>query len=155
MRFFWDDPINSAVVVLLAMLPALLAMAPGLALAARARRLASRVDPSADESEIDGAGLASAILGTISASAPAIVRASGPLANFYDPGNREVRLSEGVAAGRTPEALGAAATPILPYRFQSACSGPCRLYPIIILALSLVCRKPICSRCRNNQPHWS
>jgi Zn-dependent membrane protease YugP len=109
MIWIWDDPYNSLLVYLYVMLSPLQPVVPGLVLAIWARRQSSRVAPAAGEVAIDGAGLASAILGTIGESAPRLVPASGPLANFYDPWKKELRLSEAVSGGRDLEALGVAA----------------------------------------------
>jgi Zn-dependent membrane protease YugP len=97
---FWDDPFS------------VLVLAPALALAIWARRrlrsACRRTATSADGSAITGAALAAVIMEAEGASAT-LVTAAGPLATFYDPGRRELRLSAPVAEGHSVSALGLAA----------------------------------------------
>lgn len=109
MTFFWDTPFESSVVFLLTMVPAVLPVVPGLLLALWARRRVAAAETSAAEMPIDGAEAAAAVLQAGGAEGRAVVVATGPLANFYDPNRKEIRLSESVFSGRTPAALGTAA----------------------------------------------
>ena len=56
-----------------------------------------------------GAEAAAVILGAGGVEGVAIVRASGPLADFYDPVRRELRLTDAIFEGRSPAALAVAA----------------------------------------------
>jgi hypothetical protein len=64
---------------------------------------------TARPSTMTGAELASAIIETAAVEGISIVPAAGSLANFYDPGPRELRLSRAVFEGRSPAALAVAA----------------------------------------------
>ena len=109
MTFFWDTPFESSVVFLLTMVPAVLPVVPGLLLALWARRRVAAAETSSAEMPTDGAGVAAAILRAGGAPDRAVVVATEPLADFYDPYRKEIRLSESVFSGRTPAALGVAA----------------------------------------------
>jgi uncharacterized protein len=105
MTLYWDDPAHTVVILLITFLPALLPLVPGLALVLWARRRIARAGSTAVEAPVDGASAASAILEAAGVSGPRIVPATGPLANFYDPSRKELRLSRTVLEGRTPRAL--------------------------------------------------
>ena len=105
MILFWDSPANAIMLLLVALLPALVTLVPGLALVLWARRQVARAGSTAVEAPVDGATAAAAILEAAGVSGPKIVAATGPLANFYDPLRKELRLSRDVLEGRTPRAL--------------------------------------------------
>ena len=113
MTLFWNDPFEAVMLILYHYGFALLPMVPALAVAIWARRrvagVASRADQPGVELPIDGAGAASATLEAGGAPGRSLVVAEGPLANFYDPSRRELRLSRAAFEGRTPEAVGIAA----------------------------------------------
>jgi uncharacterized protein len=139
--FFWNDPLNSLVVLLFVLLPTFAALAPGLALALRARRRVAKVvaragSPSIEEL-IDGAGAASAILAAGGAPGVRVITAKGPLATFYDPWHQELRLSKAVAEGRAPEALGIAAHEAGHALQEARGYWPSKARPLLILAARL------------------
>jgi Zn-dependent membrane protease YugP len=105
MTIYWDDPAHTVVILLITFLPALLPLVLGLALVLWARRRIARAGSTAVEAPVDGATAAAAILEAAGVSGPRIVPATGPLANFYDPSRKELRLSRTVLEGRTPRAL--------------------------------------------------
>jgi Zn-dependent membrane protease YugP len=105
MILFWDDPARTSLLLLFALVPALLPMVTGLALVFWARRRIARAGATAVEAPVDGATAAAAILEAAGVSGTSIVPATGPLANFYDPARKELRLSRAFLEGRTPRAL--------------------------------------------------
>lgn len=110
-RFFWDDPLASLFFASITFAPAVAPIIPGIVLALWARRRVAGVeaaDRAAVACALDGAEAASAVLTAAGVPARTVVVAAGPLATFYDPSRREVRLSRAVAEGRSPQALGLA-----------------------------------------------
>ncbi len=95
---------------LIAALPALV---PALALALgawiRLGPIRRRPSPTAPAPAITGGEAAAAILGASGVEGVAIVPAPGPLADFYDPARRELRLSPKAFEGRSAAALAVAA----------------------------------------------
>lgn len=73
------------------------------------RALRRRMSSPAPSPAITGAEAAAAILGAGGVGGVAIVRATGPLADFYDPARRELRLSAAAFDGRSPAALAVSA----------------------------------------------
>jgi Zn-dependent membrane protease YugP len=108
-QFFWDEPYGSFLSLLFQLSTTLTVLGIGLALTIIAHRRIGRVQEIDDGGGVNAEEFVSAILKAGQANGWSVVRATGPLANFHDPNQREVRLSAGVAGSRTPEALGIAA----------------------------------------------
>jgi Zn-dependent membrane protease YugP len=108
-HFFWDQPYPSVVAFFYQFFLTLMALSFVLATGILARRRIKQArlgwSEFSSESTFNGAVFASEILKSGTASGWMIVKGTGPLANFADPFRRELRLSEGVAGGRTIEAL--------------------------------------------------
>jgi uncharacterized protein len=139
MILFWDDPTHALVLLLLTFVPALLPMVLGLALVLWARRRITRAVATAVEAPIDGATAAAALLEAADVSGPRIVSATGPLANFYDPTRKELRLSRAILEGRTPRAL-AIASHEAGHAIQDADGyWPSRLRVPLVLGAKLGC----------------
>jgi len=109
MMFRFDDPVTSVVIWVYNLGPEVPPLAPALALALWARRRGARNAQAEGEATPDGASVAAAVLAAGGATDVNVVEAARPLADFYDPSRREVRLSAGVFHGRTPSAGGIAA----------------------------------------------
>ncbi len=108
----WPEPLSMNYRRPSPVLAAVPALVPALAVAAWGwMRLASiRRRPSTDSpSTLTGAEAAAAILAAGGVEGVSIVRAEGPLASFYDPARRELRLSPSVLEGRSPAAVAVAA----------------------------------------------
>jgi Zn-dependent membrane protease YugP len=139
MTIYWDDPFHTVVILLITFLPALLPLVPGMALVLWIRRRIARVGSTAVEAPVDGATAAAAILEAAGVSGPRIVPATGPLANFYDPSRKELRLSRTVLEGRTPRAL-AIASHEAGHAIQDAQGyWPSRLRVPLVLGAKLGC----------------
>ena len=93
--------------------PAILTLAPVVAASLWARRRLRRAFRPAEGprpmSVITGARAATAILEASGVAGVTVVTAFGPLADFYDPGLRQVRLSRAAFEGESPSALAVAA----------------------------------------------
>jgi Zn-dependent membrane protease YugP len=108
MTWTWEDHARSTFLWFYHMLAPALALLPALVvmLGARWRLRSAWGRAFAEEVGPGSVGqAATAILGALGRTEVTVVPASGPLADFYDPARREVRLSRDVLDGRSPAAF--------------------------------------------------
>ena len=109
----WGPPAEVLLIITMVMGSACLPLIPGLCLAHWARRQILKgqreVGDSTGEVTISGSQLAETLLETSGMKDWTILRTRGPLATFSDATLKQLRLSERVADGTSPLALGLAA----------------------------------------------
>ena len=109
----WEDRVGNVLLWIYLLTPSFLALAPALGAVLWARRRLRKAlrppEGTGPTSRITGAGAAAAIVGAAGVEGVSVVAASGPLADFYDPGLREIRLSRPAFEGSSPPALAVAA----------------------------------------------
>ena len=138
MMFRFDDPVTSVVIWVYNLGPEVPPLAPALALAVWARRREAKNAAADGGAMPDGASVAAAVLAAGGAEGVRVVEAAGPVADFYDPSRREVRLSAGVFHGRTPCAGGIAAHEAGHALQDAQGSWSVRLRPPLVLGTRLV-----------------
>lgn len=109
----WEDRVGHVLLWIYLLTPSFLALAPAVGAIVWSRRRLREAFRAAEgpgpTAGVTGARMASAILGSAGVRGVSVVTASGPPADFYDPGLREIRLSRPVFEGSSPAAQAVAA----------------------------------------------